>query len=264
VAQVRRRVSITAIVWLVFGALYLVVPLFAMAKFSVENGFLGGYTTSAYREILDDPQFRHTLWVSAQLAIETTILSLALMIPTVYWVHLKLPRLRPLLEFIAVLPIVVPAIVLVIGLSDFYQSAPDWFFGTTRFLVVSYVILSLTFVFFALDQGMRAIDIHTLTEAAASLGASRRTTLFRVILPNLRTAALSAALLTIAVVMGEFTIANILLFNTFPTYIYYIGQTKANPAAALSLISFAILFVAMLALLLLARGQRGLRPGGAR
>ncbi len=187
------------------------------------------------------------------------MLSLALMIPTVYWVHLKLPRLRPLMEFIAVLPIVVPAIVLVIGLSDFYRGSPAWFYGTTRFLVVAYVILSLTFVYFALDQGIRAIDIHTLTEAAASLGASRTTTLLRVILPNLRTAALSAALLTIAVVMGEFTMANILLFNTFPTYIYYIGQTKANPAAALSLISFVILFVAMLGILLLGRGRPGMR-----
>jgi putative spermidine/putrescine transport system permease protein len=261
---VRRRVSITALAWLVFGALYLIVPLLAMAKFSLEKGFLGGYTLDAYREILKDPQFRHTLWVSVQLALETTVLSLALMIPTVYWVHLKLPRLRPLLEFIAVLPIVVPAIVLVIGLSDFYRDAPDWFYGTPRFLVVSYVILSLTFVYFALDQGIRAIDIHTLTEAAASLGASRTMTLRRVILPNLRTAALSAALLTIAVVMGEFTVANILLFNTFPTYIYYIGQTKANPAAALSLISFGILFVAMLGILVLARGQRGARLGEGR
>jgi len=261
---VRRRVSISALVWLVLGSLYLVLPLLAMAKFSVENGFLGGYTTSAYREILNDPQFRHTLWTSVKLAIETTILSLALMIPTVYWVHLKLPRLRPLMEFIAVLPIVVPAIVLVIGLADFYRTAPSWFFGTTRFLVVSYVVLSLTFVYFTLDQGIRAIDIHTLSEAAASLGASRTTTLLRVILPNLRAAALSAALLTIAVVMGEFTIANILLFNTFPTYIYYIGQTKANPAAALSLISFAILFVAMLGILLLGRGRRGMRPGEVR
>jgi putative spermidine/putrescine transport system permease protein len=260
----RRRVSISAIVWLVLGTLYLIVPLLAMAKFSVEKGFLGGYTTSAYREILHDPQFRHTLWTSAKLAIETTVISLVLMIPTVYWVHLKLPRLRPLMEFIAVLPIVVPAIVLVIGLSDFYRSSPSWFYGTTRFLVASYVVLSLTFVYFALDQGIRAIDIHTLTEAAASLGASRTTTLLRVILPNLRTAALSAALLTIAVVMGEFTMANILLFNTFPTYIYYIGQTKANPAAALSLISFAILFVAMLGILLLGRGRRGMRPGEAR
>jgi putative spermidine/putrescine transport system permease protein len=259
VAAVRRRVSISAIAWLTLGLLYLVIPLLAMAKFSVEKGFLGGYTTDAYREILDDPQFRHTLWTSAKLAIETTILSLALMIPTVYWVHLKLPRLRPLMEFIAVLPIVVPAIVLVIGLADFYRSAPDWFYGTTRFLVVGYVVLSLTFVYFALDQGIRAIDIHTLTEAAASLGASRTTTLLRVILPNLRTAALSAALLTIAVVMGEFTMANILLFNTFPTYIYYIGQTKANPAAALSLISFVILFLAMLGILLLGRGRPGMR-----
>jgi putative spermidine/putrescine transport system permease protein len=101
----------------------------------------------------------------------------------------------------------------------------------------------------ALDSGFRAVDVHTLTDAATSLGASRRAGLLQVVLPNIRTAALSGSLLTFAVVMGEFTMANLALFNTFPVYITYIGETKATPAAALSLMSFAITWVAMLGVL---------------
>jgi putative spermidine/putrescine transport system permease protein len=228
------RRSWLGLVWLLLGALYLVVPLVAMAKFSVENGFLGGWTFDAYRETFEDPKFRDTLWLSAKLAIETTVISLLLMIPTAYWVHLKLPRLKPLFELIAVLPYVVPPIVLIVGLTNVYSGSPEWFYGSTRFLVAAYVVLSFTFTWFALDAGLRSIDIHTLTEAAQR--------------------------------MGEFTIATIMLYDTFPTYIYYIGQTKANPAAALSLISFAILFVAMLGILLLGRGRggRGIRLGAGR
>jgi putative spermidine/putrescine transport system permease protein len=124
-------------------------------------------------------------------------------------------------------------------------------------------------MFFALDAGFRAIDVHTLTEASHSLGAGWLTTLGRVILPNIKVAALSGAFLALAIVMGEFTIASLAAFQTFPTYIEYIEETQAYPAAAVSLLSFAITWAAMLALLVVGRGRsRSGRlsplPGGRR
>ena len=116
------------------------------------------------------------------------------------------------------------------------------------------MILAFPYIFFSLDAGFRAIDVHTLTEASQNLGASWRTTLFRVILPNIRVAALSGAFLTLAIVMGEFTIATLSSFQTFPTYIQYVNETKAYPAAAVTLISFGITWAAMLSLLLIGRG----------
>ena len=92
------------------------------------------------------------------------------------------------------------------------------------------MILAFPYIYFSLDAGFRAIDVHTLTEASQSLGASWRTTLLRVILPNIRAAALAGAFLTLAIVMGEFTIASLATFDTFPIYIQYINQTKAYPA----------------------------------
>jgi putative spermidine/putrescine transport system permease protein len=87
-----------------------------------------------------------------------------------------------------------------------------------------------------------------------------------VILPNIRAGALSGAFLTLALVMGEFTMANIALFNTFPVYINYVGQTQSNPAAALTIISFGITWLAMVGILLLGRrpGRGAIQVGGAR
>ena len=195
--------------------------------------------------------------MSFVLSLETIAISLVLFVPTVYWVHLKLPRLRAVIGFLALVPFVVPPIVLVVGLLDVYRGTPHWFYGSPYgFLVAAYVILAFPYVYFALDAGFRAIDVHTLTEAAQSLGASWRTTLLRVIIPNIRAAALSGAFLTLAIVMGEFTIATLSAFHTFPTYIQYINETQAYPAAAVSLMSFAITWAAMLALLLVGR-RRG-------
>ena len=106
-----------------------------------------------------------------------------------------------------------------------YQWVPSKYLGSSYYLVPGYVVLSFPFMFFALDNAFRAIDVHTLTEASQSLGAGWTRTLWRVILPNISAGAIAGAFLTFALVMGEFTMASLALFTTFPTYINYIGQT---------------------------------------
>lgn len=253
-------------IWLVLGGLYFLIPLAATAEFSLKE--VDGYGFSAYQTIFEDPAFRETFLRSLWLAIAAVTVSLVLFIPTVYWMHLRLPRLRPAIELISVLPFVVPPIVLIVGLLYVFNAnwVPTWFLENPRYLIPGYVVLSFPFMFRALDTAFRAIDVHTLTEASQSLGAPWRTTLFRVVLPNISTGALSGAFLTFALVMGEFTMANVALFYTFPVYINYVGQTQANPAAALTIISFGITWLAVLGLLFLGRrpGRGAVQVGGTR
>jgi putative spermidine/putrescine transport system permease protein len=253
----RTRIRPAAVLWLLVGAVYFFLPLVATALFSLKDELTGKCCSlGSYQTILEDPQFAKALRQSFILSLETIAISLILLVPTVYWVHLKLPRLRPVISFLALIPFVVPPIILVVGLLDVFRGSPDWFYAEPYgFLVGAYVILAFPYMYFSLDSGFRAIDVHTLTEAAQSLGATWPTTLFRVILPNIRAAALAGAFLTLAIVMGEFTIAVLAAFDTFPVYIQYINETKAYPAAAVSLMSFGITWAAMLALLLVARGR---------
>jgi putative spermidine/putrescine transport system permease protein len=261
----RRRIAPGAVIWLVLGAAYFLLPLVATLLFSLNRIDTGKCCTLAnYGTVFNDPQFAETLRRSFVLALETIVIGLALLIPTVYWVNLKLPRLRPVIGFLALVPFVIPPIVLVVGLLGVFKGAPDWFYGQPYgFLVGAYVIIAFPYMYFSLDAGFRAIDVHTLTEASQSLGATWRTTLFRVIVPNIRAAALGGAFLTLAIVMGEFTIASLAAFDTFPTYIQYINETKAYEPASLTLLSFAITWGAMLALLFVGRG-RAVQVGGAR
>jgi putative spermidine/putrescine transport system permease protein len=247
--------------WLVLalGTLYVLVPLAAAVKFSLWQGH-AGFSFSAYSDVLRDGEFRHTLWFSVQLALETTALTMLLMVPTVYWVHLRLPRVRPFVELVTILPLVTPPIVLIVGLFDVFRGrAPSWFIDSPKFLVAAYVIVCLPFVYRALDAGIRAVDIHTLTDAAQSLGASRSRTLFRVILPNLRGAVAISCLLCFVIVLGEYTIASIDLYETFPVYIQFIGTSQAYEAVALSIISVIMTFAVALVFVVLARVGR---PGG--
>ncbi|HKB94611.1 MAG TPA: ABC transporter permease subunit [Gaiellaceae bacterium] len=264
----RPRIAPSAVVWLLLGAAYFFLPLLATFLFSLRQLQTGHCcTVASYAWVIHNSAFWSSLKLSVELALETIVVSLVLIVPTVYWVHLKVPKLRPLLAFMALVPFVVPPIVLVVGLLDLYKGAPQWFYGKPwGFLVAAYVILAFPYMFFSLDSGFRAIDVHTLTEASQSLGASWPRTLFTVILPNIRAAALAGSFLALAIVLGEFTIANLSQFHTFPIELQYVNETQAYAAGASTLVSFGITWLAMLALLLVGRkrGQRAAFIGGAR
>ena len=253
----RRFISPSAVLWLLIGAAYFLIPLIATFLFSLKNDQTAKCCTLAnYQGVFDDPEFWKTIRLSFVIALETIVFTLVLLVPTVYWVHLKLPRMRPVIGFLALVPFVVAPIILVVGLLDLYRGSPTWFYAEPYgFLAAAYVILAFPYMYFSLDTGFRAIDVHTLTEASQSLGAGWPTTLFRVILPNIKAAALGGSFLTLAIVMGEFTIASLAQFKTFPVHIQYVSQNKAYQAAALTLVAFGITWAAMLALLAVGRGR---------
>ena len=262
----RRFISPSAVLWLLVGAAYFLIPLIATFLFSLKNDQTAKCCTMAnYQGVFDDPEFWKTIRLSFVIAIETIVFTLVLLVPTVYWVHLKLPRMRPVIGFLALIPFVVAPIILVVGLLDLYRGSPSWFYAKPYgFLAAAYVILAFPYMYFSLDTGFRAIDVHTLTEASQSLGASWPTTLLRVIVPNIKAAALGGSFLTLAIVMGEFTIASLAQFKTFPVHIQYVSQNKAYQAAALTLVAFGITWAAMLALLAVGRGRGAPTTQGAR
>ncbi len=188
--------------------LYFFIPLVSTFEFSLRM-IKGRYTFEAYRVAFQDPRFYPVFGYSLLWAVVTIVISLLLVVPTAYWVQLKLPKLRPYVEFVTLMPFVVPAVVLIFGLIRLYGRPPliaDHHAGVR--LIVGYVVLSLPYMYRSVDSGLRAVDIRTLTEAAQSLGAGWGTILKDVIFPNLRVALLSGIFLTFAIVMGEFTFAS--------------------------------------------------------
>ena len=237
--------------WLavIVGALYFVVPLIATFEFSLRLR-RGEYSFEAYRIVLADPQFQATFGYSTVLALATIVVGVLLVVPTAYWIQLRLPRLRPIVEFITLLPLVIPAIVIVFGYLRIYNSSSLIPMtanerATDLLLTFSYVTLALPYMYRAVDTGLRAIDVRTLTEAAESLGASWPAILFRVIFPNVRVAVLSGAFLTFAIVIGEFTMASLLDRPAFGPYLQLIGANRAYEPSALAIIAFVVTWACM-------------------
>jgi putative spermidine/putrescine transport system permease protein len=263
-----RRIPWWSWFWFVLGVIYFILPLYATLQFSLSMqrdklSFL------AYEKAFADKDFIETFTYSNLLAVATIITSVILIVPTAYWIRLRLPQARRITEFITLMPFVVPAIILVFGLIRIYsapvtvpftnqqlfQPLTNTHTGTNILIVAGYMVLAMPYMYRSVDTGMRTVDVRTLTEAAQSLGASWFTIITRVILPNIRASLLSGALLTFAIVVGEVTLASFLGVNAFGPYLFLLGQHRAYEPAALTFVTFLITWMAMGLIQLFTGGQ---------
>lgn len=244
--------------WFILGWLYFILPLLGTFLFSL-RAKKDTLSFLAYETVFSDPKFWETFSFSALMGLLTIVVSLLLIVPTAYWVQLRLPRLRPIIELMTLLPFVIPTIVLVFGLIRVFSRPPLALTGSTFttniLLIAGYTVLSFPYMYRAVDTGLRAIDVRTLTEAAQSLGASWPTILFYVIFPNVRVALLSGAFLTFAIVIGEYVLAAFLARPAFAPYLVLLGQARAYEPAALAIISFALTWVFIGVIQFVGRGQ---------
>jgi putative spermidine/putrescine transport system permease protein len=259
-------------------AIYLLVPLGATLVFGFWTG--NGVDFSTLGRTFSDPDLATTLIFSLELALSTTLLAVILVTPTAYWVQLRLPRARPLLDFLSLIPFAMPAIVLSVGLIEVYNGTNNPIVNalslgivpllanlkivdTAPLLVCAYVIIALPFVYRPIDNSLRAINTTVLTEAAYSLGSGWWRTFLIVILPNIFPGVISAALLVFSTVMGEFTIASLFGLYTFSIYLNNTGQNDPHKAAILSVLSFIFTLLCVLGIILLVRTRRRTTGQGA-
>ena len=260
--QARRRRRLNAfryVVFTVFG-LFFILPLLAMARFSLEGAKLGTWSLSAWRQIASYqntgiPPLLSAIEITLELAVITCVVTLVLLVPTMIWIRLRVQWLARTVEFLCLLPLTIPAIVLVVGLGPIYNRIQHYSLSALMLFWV-YVILALPYAYRALAAGLSAIDVTTLAEAARSLGASWFSVIVRVIAPNMWQAILNALLLTAALVLGEFTIAYLLLYTNLQEELYAISRNTPNAGVVFSTSTAALLFGFALLLILSYVGRR--------
>ena len=257
----KRSTVIWSWFWMILGIIYFFLPLIATFLFSL-RAVRGILTFKAYQNLFADPKFLSSFSASVIWAIFTIIVGLLIFVPTAYWVRLRVPQLRAPVEFITLLPFVIPAIVYVFGLVRTYSQPPLLIVDSPALLIAGYSILSMPYMYRAVDTGLRSIDVQTLTEAAQSLGASWATILFRIILPNIRVAILSGAFLSFAIVIGEYILAQYLVKPAFAPYLALLIQNRAYEPAAATVISFALTWACLGIIQIVGRGQQAQIAGG--
>lgn len=272
-----RRPRIWRGVVALIGALYFLGPMVLSVIFTVDVPGQG-LTLGSYSGIFGTEGFWSSLRLTLELAAATTAATLLLLVPALIAVRLTAPRLRVLVEVLCSLPLVVPAVALTAGISSVLQWGPDDFAGTPLFqtfnavqdpgfpvvLLLAYVLMALPLAYRTLDAGLRSLDLTTLVEAARNCGASWPRAVVQVVLPNLRGALLNTGFLTLALVLGEYTVASILGYQPFAVWIVSLGGRDAQVSVAVSVLSLVLTWVLLLLLAAAGRGRSARNPRSTR
>lgn len=242
--------------FVVFTA-YMLIPLVGVFLFSIATTWFDtilpvGYTLDHVTETINDPLFIPTVGRSLIASIATIIVSVVLMTPVLFLLHVAAPRFRPIVEFLSLLPFALPTIVLALSLIRTYSEPPIVLSGTPTLLILAYVVTGLPFMYRGLDNSLRAIDTKNLSDASATLGASRWTTLRRVILPNISTGIVAGALLVFSVSFGEFTLSSFIVGDAWKTsgvWTVAIWDDQPHKTTVMVVIGFAISWLISLIIL---------------
>jgi putative spermidine/putrescine transport system permease protein len=260
-ARARRRLNVFRYIVLVLLGGFFLLPLFSMFEFTTRGATdTAPRSLQAWRDIVTYPELTTAIITSLELAVITSVATIVLLVPTMIWVRLRLPWLHRTIEFLCLLPLAIPAIVLVVGLAPVYAWVTYFFGDSPLTLSFVYVILVLPYAFRTLDAGLAAIDVQTLSEAARSLGARWPTVMFRIVVPNIRAAILNATILSVALVLGEFTIANLLNFENLQVALNFLGRANAAVSIAVSLASLLFAFALLVGLAFVGRGSSTIAP----
>jgi putative spermidine/putrescine transport system permease protein len=235
---------------LVFAS-YFLLPLIALLDFSTKVPGTEERTSEAWRNLAENPTMSDAIITSVLLAALTVVGMVVLLVPTMIWVRLRVQRATRLVEFLCLLPLTIPALVIVVGLKNVYAWVNYLIGDSALTLAFVYVVLVLPYAYRAIDSALSSIDAPTLAEAARSLGAGWGTVIVRVIVPNIRGGVLGAAFISVALVLGEYTISSLLHFDTLPVVIVQFGKSDAplSMAASLASIMFAVVLLVLLSLL---------------
>jgi putative spermidine/putrescine transport system permease protein len=245
---------------LLLYAVFFIVPLYAMIDYSTQ-GVGGGRSAEAWTALFTEPTLTSAIITSLLLALLSVGGMLVLLVPTMVWVRLRVPRATRLVEFLCLLPLTIPALVIVVGMRNVYTWV-NYFIGDSALtLAFIYVVLVLPYAYRAIDSALSSLDVVTLAEAARSLGASWVTVILRIVVPNIGSGLLGAAFISVALVMGEYTIASLTNYDTLQVVIVAFSKSEPRTSVAASLAVLVFVFALLMALSYVGRDRRRISEG---
>ncbi len=242
------------VVWLVFAILAL--PLLATLLYALATRWGAtivpdGFTLKWLIQLWSDPRFLTALWHSLLVCFGSLLLSLLLVLPTMFVIAYYFPKLDAVMNILILLPFAIPPVVSSVGLLQLYSTPPLMLTGTPWILLGCYFTIALPFIYRAIANNMQAINLRELIDAAHLLGASTWQAALLVVLPNLRKGATIAVLLSFSFLIGEFVFANLLVgtrFETLQVYLYNVRNSSGHFSSALVIsYFFVVLLVTWLA-----------------
>jgi putative spermidine/putrescine transport system permease protein len=244
-------------------AAFLIVPaILSMLAGVTTNYFRGiqsGFTLQWVLQVWE--LYAETIARSFVIALVTLGATLLVGVPAAYALYVRGGRLARMLEEIITLPLAIPGLAIALALLLTYGGLSD-FRRSFLFIVVGHVVFTLPFMVRSVIAIFAAIDVKTLDESAASLGASPWRRFRDVIVPNARPGILAGSLMVVTLSLGEFNLTWMLhtpLTKTLPVGLAdSYASMRLEVASAYTLVFFVMIIPLLVAMQLFA--NRGRTP----
>ena len=237
---IKSNFQLPLVITLLILGLFVFVPMISAFEYSIRTPAKGGYGWDSYLWAIREEEFVYYIIRSTWLAGVTVLITLFILVPTLTWIHLSNSKARGLIDGLSLLPLVIPVVAFAVGAQI---SFPEFVKNTVLELPFLYFVLALPYAYRALDIGLSAIPLKTITEAARSAGANWLRTITSVIIPVIRGSVMATIALTFALSLGEYTLTVLLHWDTFPTWVTYVAQENILGAIAISMMSLILPFL---------------------
>lgn len=211
-----------------------------------------GFTGKWFAALVTDSRFIASLERSLAIGVISLILSMVIVIPSIIIAAYYFPKILKVIEFLSLIPFMVPAVVLAVGLLKVYSGLNFNILGVPVIIIGAYFSVAFPFLYRGIKNSLDALHLKSLVETVNILGGTNFQAFRYVILPNLKKGIMSSGILSLAILLGEFMYANLLIggrFETLQVYLYNMKGKSGHFTSAMVtlffLFIFAVTFVAV-------------------
>ena len=252
-----------AIIIILLILVYLLIPLVVSIIYSLSSNWAGilpkGFTLRAYSTIFHDKAFLASLGRTIVISIVPIVLTIILVLLALFVTTIYFPKLEKYVQIICMIPYTIQGVILSVSILTLYVMNPTFLSNRIVMLIGAYCIIILPYIYQGIRNGMRAVNMPVLLEAAEMLGASRIYAFFRIIVPNIISAIIVSSLLAVGIIFGDYVLDRNLASSAWPNVQIYLYQSMKNDSVKASAVFVVIMAVTFIisAVVLYLRSREG-------
>lgn len=227
--------------------IYLLIPLVISIIYSMFHKWTSilpeGFSLDNYTTLFSDANFLASVGRSIGMCIVPIILTIIVVLLALFVTTIYFPKLEKYVQIICMIPYTIQGVILSVSILSLYVGTNSILSNRLIMLIGAYCIVILPYIYQGIRNGMRAVNMLTLIEAAEMLGASKIYAFFRVVVPNIISAIIVSSLLAVGIIFGDYVLIRNLAGTSAPNMQIFLYQTMKSDSTKASAVFVIIMFV---------------------
>ena len=206
----KKQLKVSANVVMTIVIIWLLIPLLATIIYSLFEDWTGiiphGFTLANYQKIFSDPAFLTAMYQTVLICIIPIVITVVVVLLALFVITVYFPRLEKYVQILSMIPYTIQGVILSVSILVLYAKNDTVLGSRMVMLIGAYCIIILPHIYNGIRNGMRAINMNMLLEAAEMLGESKFRAFFKIIVPNIITGITVSSLLAVSLLFGDYII----------------------------------------------------------